>query len=1000
MPSSEHPPAEADDPPFGADTGVVKGLLMGLDVPPAMSPTEWAQSNWVFSGDVSAEPGSYNPKRAPYQPGMLDSVIEPGVKMVTFKASSQVGKTSALCILIGYCADRLSGPMMLVQPTREVAEGFSKETLASAIRDVPIMAKIFPDPKSRDGDNTIFHKKFAGGFLALAGANSPIQLRRRAIRFGFADELDAWDGEATSEGDPLNLMKKRLTTFWDARLLVASTPLKKHKSRISRLYEESDQRKFMVPCPECGATQFLEWKTQKGTEEGFKPTNVHWTPGQPHTAHYSCEKCGALWNDAELKRAVRDGFWKAHAAFNGHAGFWIWELYSPWSSLEKIVREYEEAKGFPDRLETFVNTTLGLEWEGEVVGTLAVAELMNRREMPDMKRATELGVSPSQLVPELAGLLTADVDVQSNRLELQVTAWGLYDERWLLSHQVILGDPNGVAVWENLEELLLREYKHAHLAHDMWIEAVCLDSGGWHTQRVYDFCARNLLMGRRWYPIKGISGFGKPIWRRSTYQVRKSVNLILVGVDAGKVAVYKSLNVRLPGPNYTHLPMEWSESNGRKHGIDEAGLKSLTAETLVRTSDPKGFDKQEWHKPDGVANEVLDCFDAQTEVLTDQGWRLFSKLDRTEKLATVNLDSDLIEYQQPSVYIERDYVGEMVRFSSKRLDALVTPTHRMLAHRVLNEAWTPRAEFMLASDVKAYHGLKVRTRGWIGLADPMEVPAFKWFAPAASIDRGDLAELAGWYVAEGSRTQSVHHSQPGSIKTRVSISQKPGAKAAHIRALLDRLPWTWNFVSGKDFVCASRQLFDLLADCGRGCENKRVPQWVKDSSPAVIARFLDAMVLGDGWSDNAGHRTIATTSLQLANDLQELFLKAGSYSVLRTKAASSVRTAGEIRGRPIYMRRDQYHISEIRTARAFLYGPGRRSLVSRELYAGKVYCATVPNGTLIVRRNGRTLIAGNCGVYNVAARASIDIDMSARLAFLGKPITPALDGAAIARMFA
>lgn len=592
-PSSE--PQPDGEVPFGPDSGVIKGLLLGLEVPPAMTPTEWAAANWVFSGDVSAEPGSYDPKRAPYQPGMLDSLIEFGVTDITFKCSAQVGKTTGLMIAIGYCADRLTGPMMLVQPTRDVAEGFSKETLASAIRDVPIMARIFPDPKSRDGDNTLFHKKFAGGFLALAGANSPIQLRRRAIRFGFADELDAWDGEATSEGDPLTLMGKRLKTFWDARMLVASTPLKKHKSRISRRYDESDQRKYMVPCPECRHTQVLEWKTTKG-QDGFKPTNIHWTAGDPSTAHYSCEKCGVLWNDVEIKRAVREGFWKAHAPFKGHAGFWIWELYSPWSSLASIVTEYEASLGHADRLEVFVNTTLGLEWEGEIIGTLAVSELMARREHLE-----------PMVVPMQAGLLTAAVDVQMNRLELQVTAWGLWDERWMMSHQVILGDPNGARVWENLEELLLRTYKHAALEHEMWIEAVCLDSGGANTQKVYDFCAHNLLMGRHWYPIKGIPGFGKPVWKRSPYTVRKGVNLILVGVDAGKVSVYKSLGVKAPGPNYCHLPIEWQEANGRKHGIDEAGLKSLTAESLVRTSNKKGFDEHEWHKPPGVPNEVLDC---------------------------------------------------------------------------------------------------------------------------------------------------------------------------------------------------------------------------------------------------------------------------------------------------------------------------------------------------------------------------------------------------------
>ena len=596
---------------FGSepDCGICKGILLGLDVPPAMTPTQWAAKHWVFSGDVSAEPGSYNPHRAPYQPGMLDALVEPGVKMIVEKTSAQVGKTTTLMIGIGYCADRMAGPMMLAQPTREVAEGFSKETLTAAIRDVPVLTKIFPPPKSRDGDNGIFFKKFPGGFLALAGANSPVQLRRRAIRFGFADELDAWDTDVNSEGDPLNLMKKRLTTFWDARLLCASTPLKKHKSRISRLYEESDQRKFMVPCHECATPQVLEWKIVKGasSEEGFKPTNIIWDDGKADTAHYVCSACGCLWNNAELQRNIQSGYWKAHAPFSGVAGFWLWELYSPWSSLEKVVAQYLEAKGHPDRLETFVNTTLGLEWEGEVIGNVEVSKLLARREKYDLKRAYELGVQPYHLVPAGAGLLTAAVDVQQNRLELQVMAWGLFEERWMLQHTQLLGDPNGARVWQELEELLLTTYRHAELGHEMWIEAVCLDSGGANTQQVYNFCAINLLLGRPWYPIKGVSGFGKPIWKMSVVEIRNSVNLFLVGVDDGKSRVMKSLYVDEPGPNYCHLFDEWEDSTGRKHGIGKSGLERLTAETLVRTADPKGFDKIEWHKASGARNEEFDC---------------------------------------------------------------------------------------------------------------------------------------------------------------------------------------------------------------------------------------------------------------------------------------------------------------------------------------------------------------------------------------------------------
>lgn len=591
--------------PFGADTGVLEGFLQGLEQPPAMTPTEWAAEYWAFSGDVSAEAGKFNPRRAAYQPGMLDAIIEPGVKKITMKTSAQVGKTTTLMITLAYCADRLPGPMMLVQPTREVAEGFSKETLAAAIRDVPKLGKIFPDAKSRDGDNTIFHKKFPGGFLALAGANSPIQLRRRAIKFAFADEVDAWENNATKEGDPIGLLEARQKTFWDRRFLQASTPLKKHKSRISRGYEESDQRKFMVPCPECSTFQVLEWKLPPaGAERGLRPVNIHWTKGKPETAEYECCACHALLSDLQIKQAVRLGHWKAHAEFRGHAGFWIWELYSPWSSLHAIVAEFEAAEKHPDRLEKFVNTTLGLEWEGEVIGSVEVAHLLLRREKFD-----------PYVVPAQAALLTAGVDLQHDRIEIMVQAWGLHEERWILSHEQLIGNPDGPEVWMRLQDRLLRSYKHALGHHEMQISCAAIDSGGWHTQKAYDFCGRWLAAGKTWLAIKGDDGFGRPVWKRSKVQIKNSIPLIIVGVDTCKLAFYTALRVPHPGPSYIHLP--WAFGPDRDPGRDEQGnednaivtasLERLTVEKLITEADPQGFPTQKWHIPEGARNEELDC---------------------------------------------------------------------------------------------------------------------------------------------------------------------------------------------------------------------------------------------------------------------------------------------------------------------------------------------------------------------------------------------------------
>lgn len=562
---------------------VVEGFLSGFEMPPPLLVSEWADRNFVLSSEGSAEPGRFNSKRAAYQPGMMNAFNEDGVHEIVFETSSQVGKTTLFLVILGYIAHRQPAPVLFVEPTLEMAEAFSTERLDPAIRDCPVLCETFPEAKSRAGDNRVLKKKFPNGFVALAGANSPSSLRMRAIKYAIFDEVNAYPISVGKEGDPVELGRKRQTTFWDAVTLLCSTPTHKGASKITRAYDESDKRVFKVPCPHCGHHQRLEWKAKR---DGGEPSNIKWTKGKPHSAVYVCEANGCLIDDVELKAAVREGHWEATAPFNGIAGFHISELYSPFSSLPKIVAAYEKAVGYPDRMQAFWNTTLGLVWEGEVVGTPEAKALFARRED-----------YPGNIVPARAGLLTAAVDVQHDRLELQVMAWGHENEAWLMRHVRLIGDPAGAPVWANLAELLTERYRHALGHHSLGIEAVALDTGGHYTQTVYDFCVANILAGRFWWPIKGVSGFGKPIWKRSEVVIKHGVRLFLVGVDDAKGLVVNSLAKTEPGPGFMHLPMSLEMEN----------LERLTAEKVKITTDKQGFAKREWFKPDGAANEEFDC---------------------------------------------------------------------------------------------------------------------------------------------------------------------------------------------------------------------------------------------------------------------------------------------------------------------------------------------------------------------------------------------------------
>ena len=174
--------------------------------------------------------------------------------------SAQVGKTETfLNNPVGYFIAQDPAPILVIQPTLEMAQTWSKDRFAPMLRDCPALKDLVQDPRARSSNNTILHKTFAGGHITMAGANSASSLASRPIRIVFLDEVDRFPASAGTEGDPVSLAKKRTTTFWNRKIIMTSTPTVKGASRIEQAFLESDQRKYYVPCPKCGEFQVLMW---------------------------------------------------------------------------------------------------------------------------------------------------------------------------------------------------------------------------------------------------------------------------------------------------------------------------------------------------------------------------------------------------------------------------------------------------------------------------------------------------------------------------------------------------------------------------------------------------------------------------------------------------------------------------------------------------------------------------------------------------------------------
>jgi phage terminase large subunit GpA-like protein len=499
----------------------------------------------------------------------MDALNERGIETVIVMSSAQVGKTEILNNMVGYHIDQDPAPMLLLQPTLEMAQAWSKDRLAPMIRDTDRLSKKIELSNRRNSANTLLHKSFPGGHITMAGANSPASLASRPIRIVLADEVDRYPVSAGTEGDPVNLARKRTTTFHNRKILLTSTPTLKGVSRIEYEYSQSDQRRFFVPCPDCGHSQTLEW------------SHVKWTDGDPESAGYCCDGCGVIWTDAQRLVAVSKGEWRATAPYTGKAGFHLSEIYSPWVPLAKMVRGFLDAKGNPELLKTWVNTSLGESWE-------------DRGESLDQNKLYERREEYASDVPDGALLLTAGIDVQRDRIELEVVGWGEGEESWNVDYRVIPGDTARDEIWQDLENVLHKTYTH-ETGTAMNITAAVIDSGD-QTTRVYDFVRQS--KHQRLFAGKGVAGAGRPVAkvsRATSGKKRRQVDLYQIGVDDAKGTVYARLKMQDEGPGYCHFPLE----------RDLEYFEQLTAEKLI-TKFYKGFPRKEWVKA-RPRNEALDC---------------------------------------------------------------------------------------------------------------------------------------------------------------------------------------------------------------------------------------------------------------------------------------------------------------------------------------------------------------------------------------------------------
>lgn len=409
------------------------------------------------------------------------------------------------------------------------------------------------------------------------------------------------------QGDSITLLEERNKSYSARRrkMILGGTPTIDGLSRIQQAYAASDQRVYLVPCPDCDEEHELAWENVTWSD-GAEVVHEVYGRAQPETARYTCPHCGSLWDDATRIRAVRRGRWVATAPFHGVAGFRINELVSPFpgSNMAELVKKWLTAdkalrEGDDTKMRSFVNNSQGRAYK-------------YKTDLPELDVLAQRALPYAELTVPLGGLvLTLGVDVQHDRLAIVLRAWGRSEESWLIAWGEIYGnvteqqqDPMTGGVWGALTMLLSHAYRHEN-GWLLRVRATSIDSSdGATSDAVYKYVRAAQHAGYNVMAVKGSSNVDAEIFsvpkasidstRNNSKAAKYGLRPYMVGVSRAKDLILENrLKLEGDGPGRMH----WYS------GVRGDYLSQLTAE--VKVPGPRGG-KRVWKKI-SPRNEALDC---------------------------------------------------------------------------------------------------------------------------------------------------------------------------------------------------------------------------------------------------------------------------------------------------------------------------------------------------------------------------------------------------------
>lgn len=575
---------------------------------PPMRLVEWSRKHFRLPPESSHAQGEWNPWG--YQVGIMDAFDDHRIEQVDVAKAKRTGYTKMVTAKVAHSVAHRRRKVGMWQPTDDDRDSYVKSEIDPAFAEMPAIKAA--SAATRANQDTIKLKRFRGAALHLQGAKAARAFRRLTLDDAILDEVDGMDRQVEKSSDPVTLARGRLEGAPAPKLILGTTPRRKGFSHVEREAGNADARmRYRIACPKCGVEHPLIWNWNESA------AGMKWDNADPRTVRHVCPHClesivqadylaiesqgawvcemtGVRYSTVERVWKGLDGkevFPPRHVAFVG-----VWTAYSPQRDWWDIVREGMEAKaaasaGDDGPLQGFVNETLAETYE----------EAHESTESSTLQERANMEALPRGIVPSWAGYIAIGVDVQKDRWEAGVWAFGPDDESCCIDYLVIYGDTSDDAQWdEKLTPLVGAKYP-TESGQMLAADSMGVDTG-YQTHLAYKFA--RIHQSRNVYATKGDSAPGRPIKSKARMQDikqngkvirRNGVRLWFIGTDTAKDLLHGRLQLTGRGPGRVHFAA----------GLPDEFFRGITAERRVQVRTKQGIEFR-WECPDGARNEPLD----------------------------------------------------------------------------------------------------------------------------------------------------------------------------------------------------------------------------------------------------------------------------------------------------------------------------------------------------------------------------------------------------------